>query len=106
LLPKTNKLSGHETTQVLKGGDKIYTPLFTLYLKKEKDFKAGVVVSKKLKFLAVERNRAKRRVYCVLDGMAKEKQISKGWIVVFLKDSQILKTPFSEMIKEISKYLA
>lgn len=91
MLAKKNKLSGFELTQVLKSGQKINKPLFNLYFIADvfDVFKAGVIISKKLKLKAHERNRIKRRLFSALKESFK--MSDNLALVVYLKNKEFLK---------------
>ena len=66
MLPKKERLSREEFTQAFSRGRKTHTAYASIITHKAADFKAAVVVPKKVYKSAVTRNRMRRRVYGLL----------------------------------------
>ncbi len=99
MLPKHSRLSREaflHTFKVAKrtkgvGIQVLYTPF--------SEFRASVVVSKKVAPLAVTRNRIRRATYSELQRIQKVFSCTGGFIVIFLPESK--KYPLGEVISSI-----
>jgi ribonuclease P protein component len=68
MLPKKNKIQSLFFKTFSRKGQVVHTPLFSLRFIKHKydDFRAAVIVSKKVSRKAVERNLLKRRFFSII----------------------------------------
>ncbi len=84
MLSKKNRLSRKEFSEYFKLGKRHHTPLFTLVYCENNAFKASAVISKKIAKTAVARNKFRRRVYAVLEGVLEEGSL-KGIFICIAK---------------------
>lgn len=92
MLAKAHRLSRPEFSKVFAYPQKrLHFPLYSLYQVQSPDFKASVVVGKKVAKLAVQRNHLRRRVYAALQQYFRTTPKQSGtWII-------IIKPPFATL---------
>ena len=81
MLKADQRLSRAEFTRVFTRGKRTHTPFFQLIKGDSAEFKAAVVVPKKVAKQAVSRNQLRRQLYHVL----KEQKIEHGSYIVIVK---------------------
>jgi len=102
MLPKNERLSRLSFPQ--KRPTKRYSlPWGSLSLYESSDFRASVVVSKKVLKKAHERNRLKRRIYSALEELQKESS-HKIMLVVYPR-AEALTLPLRHIVKDLQSAL-
>lgn len=89
MLKKSLRLTTKELENVLKTGNVVHSPLFTLrYIKDQNSTKYAVVVAKKIIGSSVGRHAAKRLIYDLIPSVAS--RITPGvWAAIFVKNGSI-----------------
>lgn len=104
MLARRNRLIGKDVVEV-QGKGKIYqhnTFGIIIFNRKDDDYpRFGFVVSTKISKSAVDRNLYKRTMREAI--RVNMYRLKKGYDVVFLAKPMILKTPMSEIMKEVVK---
>jgi len=70
MLKKESKLTAEDLLKLKKEGKRVYFTLFSVTWMSEDSFKLAVTVPKKVYKNAVDRNRAKRRVFGLIHGLS------------------------------------
>ena len=104
MLSKTFKLNGYETFKMLKSNHKFKLPLFDLYWQKNNnsEFKAGLVIAKKLKLKVNNKNHLKRKIFNILRELIINKKPSY-YLLFYINNLKILDLSLIQMKKEIKK---
>lgn len=107
MLKKKDRLTTEEIESLSQGKSVFGTLLSLRYVRADK-MKFAVSVSKKVLKTAVERNRAKRRIYGAIDLKALEKGIgaSRPAYVMLMPKKECLDAPTAALSAEISSLLA
>ena len=86
MLPRSKRVSIHRFLEVIKKGEIIHSSFFTMrFVKTLSKSRFAVSVPKKVAKTAVERNKIRRRVYTVLNGLIP--QLEHGNYVVLIMKS-------------------
>jgi len=102
MLKKERRLRGKNNFALMrKKGRVLQSPLFGLVVMEAEESRFGIVVSKKISKIAVERNRIRRRIY---EGVAKKWDLipRKVW-GLFLVKKEILEMDAGQIEKEIER---
>ena len=105
MLKRENRLRGRKNLALMrKEGELFQNPLFgVVILEGKEENRFGIVISKKISKLAVERNKIRRRIY---EAVAKElKEMRKGIWVLFLVKREIMERESEEIVREVKKVL-
>lgn len=102
MLKKENRLRGKNNFALMREkGRLIQSPLFGLVILEGEDKRFGIVVSKKISKIAVERNRIRRRIY---EGVKKKWEIiPKNVWGLFLVKKEILEMDTMQIEKEVER---
>jgi RNase P protein component len=90
MLKKESKLTAEDLLKLKKDGKRVYSTLFSVTYTPESVFKLAVTVPKKIYKNAVDRNRAKRRVFGLIHDLS---PIKVGYYELFLKKNIDSLTP-------------
>lgn len=102
MLPQKNRVTTQEFKEILKIGLRISSENISIsYVKNDNQFKASVVVSKKVSKKAVDRNYQKRRVREAIRRVFYP-FTQKNSVVFFVKRN-ISKNDFSEIVSEVER---
>lgn len=99
MLPKASRLST-EDVRSLAAGKSVFGTLLSLRIKPAEALKCSVSVSKKVAPRAVDRNRARRRVYAAFE-KALPAVTSPAFILIMPK-KEALSAPLDALVAEIS----
>lgn len=106
MLPKKNKLNSFFFKIFSRKGQVVHTPLFSLRLIKHKynNFRASVIVSKKIARKATERNLLKRRFFSVISQNKDLFKKDTSYVFMLKKDS--VDAEFQEIKKSIQSIVS
>lgn len=105
MLSKKNRITRSEFEGIIKTGKRFYSPIFTLYVKKEEKIttkKIAFSVSKKICKSAVERNKLRKQGYGAMREFLNKIKPGLSLVFVYKKGTQ---TPKYKEIKEDVKEL-
>jgi len=110
MLPKKHKITNRRIIpNILNNGKSISTPLFVIkYIyNKEKDSHFGIITSAKISKKAVERNKARRRIYEAIRHFLNEQgDTEKNIDAIFLAKKSCLEADYETISKTISNNLS
>ena len=101
MLKKQNKLNTKDIKELITAGKRVYGTLFSVVYKPKNTNKFGVTVSKKVYKKAVDRNRAKRRVFGALKDVSPK---NIGHYNISVK-SKLNTVPFTDISKDLNSVL-
>jgi len=101
MLPRENRLTRAEFIETAKKKKVFRSPGFLLSVTYHNEIKAAVVISKKISKNAVGRNKARRRIYAILEELFPSMK-RKAYIVVVLKQDTFTSS-FESLKKELTK---
>ncbi|MBD3328103.1 ribonuclease P protein component [Candidatus Peregrinibacteria bacterium] len=105
MISRKNRLKRSEVKQVLKKGQKIFSPVFSIKFveNREATNKFAVIVSKKVTPKAIKRNLLRRQIYEIL---RLNKDLSeKKYNIIIIGSPKILEMTYSEMEQNIKSLL-
>lgn len=102
MLPKAEKLNALDLKKLRKAGKRIHTTLFSVSYLSQDVTKMAVSVPKKVYKKAIDRNRAKRRVFAALEKLKNVK--NKGYFEFMVK-MDINNLPFETLQADMKKVL-
>lgn len=104
-MKKINRiLKNDDFAFIIRNGKKIHSKIVSIHFltKKEKNFRVGISVSKKVSNKAVVRNKIKRRLTAILD---KNNDVLKKWDVVIIAKVDIVSWNFTEISENLQSLL-
>jgi ribonuclease P protein component len=102
MLPKSKRLSTKAFTGIIEKGHSFQGPfLIVRVVASDKPSSFAVSVPKKVAKLAVDRNKIRRQIYSIIEGI-QDKIVKQGKVVIIVRVG-IDKLPFEELAGEINK---
>lgn len=101
MLKKESKLTAKDLLKLKKEGKRVHFTLFSVMYMSGVVFKMSVSVPKKLYKNAVDRNRAKRRVFGVIHELS---PIKMGYYDLFMKQN-INNVSYTDLKKEVQRII-
>lgn len=105
MISRKNRLKRSEVKHVLKKGQKLFSPVFSIKFveNREKTNKFAVIISKKVTPKAIQRNRLRRQIYEIL--RLNDDQSENKYNIILIGSPKIIGMTYSEMEQNIKSLL-